>query len=225
MPARTVILVHGAFADGTSWRRVIPMVKRAGLNVISVQIPLETLEQDVAFTQRAIELSEGPIVLVGHDWGGVVITEAGCSSKIKSLVYVAAFIPDAGQSLLDIVKCSAESPVSKFIQRNGDGYVRLSDEGVFMHLAPDLPRSEQEIVAATQGSIREGAISQAITRTAWRDRPTFVLVTTNDSLVSAQLQRDQARRISAISCEVASSHLVTLTHPEAVSRLILDAAR
>jgi pimeloyl-ACP methyl ester carboxylesterase len=201
------------------------MVKRAGLKVISVQLPLETLDQDVAFTQRAIELAEGPLVLVGHDWGGVVITEAGCHAKVKSLVYVAAFIPDAGQSLLDVSNCHPEAPILQCFQRDAGGYVRLSDEGVSKHLASDIPRSEQEIVAATQGSIGSAAISQAVTRAAWRERPSFVLITMNDSLVSPQIQRDQASKISATSLEVASSHVVTLSHPEAVAKLILDAAR
>jgi pimeloyl-ACP methyl ester carboxylesterase len=217
--------VHGAFADGTSWRPVIPMVKKAGLDVISVQLPLDTLDRDVAFTERALDLAEAPAVLVGHDWGGMVVTEAGLHPKVKSLVYIAAYIPDAGQSLIDTSRGYPELRYQAYLQRDARGYVKLSNEGVFQYLAADLPRSEQEIVAATQGSIYSAAFMQPVTRAAWRMRPSFVLVTTNDSIVPPQLQRDQAKRAGAPTYEVASSHMVTLSHPEAVAKVILDASR
>lgn len=217
--------MHGAFTDGTSWRRVIPMVKRAGLDVISVQLPLDTLGRDVAFTERALDLAEAPVVLVGHDWGGMVITDAGLHPKVKSLVYVAAYIPDAGQTLVEASRCVPEAPYVSCLQRDARGYVKLSEEGVLKFLAPDLPRAEQELVAATQGAISSAAFMQPVTRAAWRNRPSFVLVTTNDLIVPPELQRDRAKKIMAPTYEVASSHMVTLSHPEAVAKLILDASR
>ena len=222
--ARTAVLVHGAFADGTCWQRVIPLLQKAGLKVIAVQNPLDSLENDVAFTHRALELAEGPVVLVGHSWGGVVITQAGLHEKVKSLVYVAAFIPDVGQLLVDTKKNYADPPGQAFIAKDAAGFLRISDEGVFKHFAADLPRAEQAIVAATQGAFSK-AVVQPVTQAAWRAHPSFVLVTTNDTIASPQMQRDQVKKIGATSAEVASSHVAMLSHPEAVAKLILDAAK
>lgn len=224
-PAKTVVLVHGAFADGSSWQRVIPLLKKAGLKVIAVQNPLDTLENDVAFTNRALDLAEGPVVLVGHSWGGVVITEAGLHENVKALVYVAAFVPDIGQSLVDAKKNYPDPPGQAFIVKDAKGFLKFSDEGVFKHFAADLPRGEQEIVAATQGAFSSIAIRQPVNNAAWRRKPSFVVVTTNDTVASPQMQRDQAKRMGATSVEVASSHVVMLSHPEAVAKLILDAAK
>ena len=224
-PAKTIVLVHGAFADGTSWQRVIPLLKKAGLKVIAVQNPLDTLENDVAFANRALDLAEGPVVLVGHSWGGVVITEAGLHEKVKSLVYVAAFVPDVGQSLVDAKKNYPDPPGQAFIVKDAKGFLKFSDEGVFNYFAADLPREEQEILAATQGAFSSTAVRQPVSNAAWRKKPSFVVVTTNDMVASPQMQRDQVERMGATSVEVASSHVVMLSHPEAVAKLILDAAK
>src|SRR5262245_3125367 len=178
-PAKTAVLVHGAFADGTSWQRVIPLLRKAGLQVIAVQNPLDALENDVAFTNRALDLAEGPVVLVGHPWGGVVITEAGLHEKVRSLVYVAAFVPDVGQSLVDTKKDYPDPPGQAFIVKDSQGFLKFSEEGVFNYFAADLPRSEQEIVAATQGTFSSTAIRQPVSTASWRRRPSFVVVTTN----------------------------------------------
>jgi pimeloyl-ACP methyl ester carboxylesterase len=156
--AKTIVLVHGAFADGSSWSKVIPLLKNEGLKVIAVQNPLDTLENDVAFTDRAIAIAEGPVVLVGHSYGGVVITQAGVNPKVHSLVYVAAYAPDVGQSLLDTQKPYPDAPGRPFMKDDA-GYLKFTDEGVFNYFAADLPRAEQELIAATQGAFGTKAIS------------------------------------------------------------------
>ena len=224
-PAKSVVLVHGAFADGSSWQRVIPFLKKAGLNVIAVQNPLDSLESDVAAANRALALAEGPVVLVGHSWGGVVVTQAGIHEKVKSLVYVAAFVPDVGESLADTAKNYPESPGQAFLLKDASGYLKFSDEGVFKHFAADLPRADQEIVAATQGPFSHNATQQRVTEAAWHKKPSFVMVTTKDTVASPQMQRGQVQRMKSTVVEVASSHVAMLSHPEDVATLILAAAK
>jgi len=224
-PAKTVVLVHGAFADGSSWAKVIPLLKKAGLKVIAVQNPLDSLEHDVAFTNRALDLAEGPVVLVGHSWGGVVITEAGLHEKVKSLVYVASYAPDVGQSLVDTVKGYPEAPGQAFFVKDAKGFFRISDEGVFKHFAADLTPAEQEVVAATQGAFSSTAVVTPVTKAAWKKVPTFVVVSGNDTINPPQMQRDQVKKLDARSVEVASSHVVMLSHPDVVAKMILEAAR
>ena len=223
--AKTVVLVHGAFADGTSWHKVIPLLRKTGLKVIAVQNPLDSLENDVAFTTRAIDTAEGPVVLVGHSWGGVVITQAGLHEKVKSLVFVSAYAPDVGQSLLDAVKNYPPTPGSNYFVKDAKGYLKLSDEGVFNHFAADLPRPEQELVAATQGAFHSSAPATVVTRAAWHKVPSFVAIAANDSIAPPQMQRDQALRLKAKSIELSSSHVAMLSHPEAVAKLIIEAAK
>ena len=224
-PAKTAVLVHGAFADGSSWAKVIPLLESAGLKVIAVQNPLDSLEDDVAFTNRALDLAEGPVVLVGHSYGGVVITQAGVHPKVKALVYVAAYAPDVGQSLADVVKPYPEPPGQAFFMKDKNDFLKVSDEGVFKHFAADLPRDEQIVVAATQGAFSLKAIHTPVTKAAWHSVPVFEVVTANDTIASPQMQRDQVKRMHATAVEVPSSHVAMLSHPDVVAKLILDAAK
>lgn len=223
--ARTVVLVHGAFADGSSWNRVIPLLKQAGLKVIAVQNPLDSLETDVAYTQRALDLAEGPVVLAGHSWGGVVITQAGTHPKVKALVYVASYAPDVGQSLADTVKPYPPPEGRTAFVKDDAGYLHLSDEGVAQHFAPDLPRAEQELIAATQGYYNAKAPATPVTVAAWKTVPSYVVVSGNDHIAPPQMQRDNAKRMKARSVEVPSSHVAMLSHPDAVAKLIIEAAK
>jgi pimeloyl-ACP methyl ester carboxylesterase len=223
--AKTVVLVHGAFADGSSWQKVIPHLAKAGLKVIAVQNPLDSLDNDVAFTRRAIREAEGPVVLAGHSWAGVVITEAGNDPKVKSLVYVAAYAPDTGQSLRDVVSKYPPSEGRKGFLKDEDGYLRLSDEGVAKYFAQDLSANEQKLIAAVQGRYHERTFAAPVSKAAWRDKPTFAVVSMKDLIIAPQLQRDQVKAAKATAIEVAGSHVVMLSHPKQVADQIIRAAK
>lgn len=225
LTAKTVVLVHGAFADGSSWNKVIPLLEKAGLNVVAVQNPLDSLEGDVAVTNRAIAAAPGPVVLVGHSWAGAVITDAGVNDKVRSLVYVAAYAPDDGQSVFDAVKGYPDMPGQTSFVKDADGYVKVSDEGVAKFFAPDLPRAEQKLVAATQGALNIKALGQPIPHAAWHKVPSYFVVAAHDQIISPQLQRDQVKRLHADSIEVPSSHVAMLAYPKAVADLIIKAAK
>jgi pimeloyl-ACP methyl ester carboxylesterase len=225
LTAKTVVLVHGAFADGSSWNKVIPLLEKAGLHVIAVQNPLDSLDGDVAVTNRAIAAAQGPVVLVGHSWAGAVISEAGVNDKVRSLVYVAAYAPDDGQSVFDSVKGYPDMPGQASFVKDADGYVKVSDEGISKFFAPDLPRADQKLVAATQGALNIKALSQPVPHAAWHKVPSYVVVAANDQIISPQLQRDQVKRLHAQSIEVPSSHVAMLVYPRAVAELIIKAAR
>lgn len=224
-PAKTVVLVHGAFADGSSWAKVIPFLKQAGLKVVAVQNPLDSLDNDVAFTNRALDDAEGPVVLVGHSYGGVVITQAGLHEKVKALVYVAAYAPDVGQSLVDTVKPYPEPAGQAYFVKDSKGFLKVSDEGVFKYFAADLSRPEQEIVAATQGAFSVKAVTAPVTIAAWHKVPAYEVVTTDDTICPPQMQRDQVKRMHAKGVEVPSSHVAMLSHPDVVAKLIIEAAQ
>jgi pimeloyl-ACP methyl ester carboxylesterase len=224
-PAKTVVLVHGAFADGTSWQKVIPILLKAGLKVVAVQNPLDSLENDVAATKRALKEVEGPVVLVGHSWGGVVITEAGTDPKVKSLVYVAAYAPDSGQTLRDHISKYPPSEGRKGFLKDEDGFLRMSDEGVAKYFAPDLTPNEQKIVATVQGRYHERTFTSPVSKAAWRDKPTFNVVSMNDQIIAPQMQRDQVKAAKSTAVEVPGSHVVMLSHPKQVADHILRAAK
>lgn len=222
--AKTAVLVHGAFADGSSWQKVIPYLEKAGLKVVAVQNPLDSLENDVAATRRAIRNADGPVVLVGHSWAGVVITEAGSDEKVKSLVYVAAYAPDKGESARDITsKYPAPEGRNNFV-RDPDGYLTIDDEGIRKYFAAGLSPEEQVIVAATQGPFHVRNATTPVSHAAWRDKPTFMVVATKDAIISPQLQMDQVKAAKATAIEVPSGHVAMLVYPKEVADLIIKAA-
>src|SRR4030095_10111840 len=162
-PKATVVLVHGAFADGSSWDKVVPLLQAKGFNVVSVQNPLTSLRDDVAATRRVLDVQTGPVVLVGHSWGGVVISEVGAHERVKSLVYVAAFAPSEGQSAADLGKDYPAPPGSKFLVQDKEGFLTLSREGVSKHFAQDLPAAKTRLMAATQGPISATSFDEKVT--------------------------------------------------------------
>jgi len=222
--AKTAVLVHGAFADGSSWEKVIPYLEKAGLKVVAVQNPLDSLDNDVAATKRAIRNAEGPVVLVGHSWAGAVITEAGNDDKVKSLVYVAAYAPDKGESVKSATSKYPDPESLKTFVKDPDGYLTISEEGIRKYFAADLPPKEQAVVAATQGPFHIRTLGATISQAAWREKPTFMVVATKDAIIPPQMEKDQVKAAKATAIEVPSSHVAMLAFPKEVSELIIKAA-
>ncbi|MBY5933509.1 alpha/beta hydrolase [Tateyamaria omphalii] len=225
LTAKSVVLVHGAFADGSAWNRVIPLLEEAGLDVIAAQIPLSSLDADVETTQRAIDRLDGPVVLVGHSWGGMVITEAGAQDKVHSLVYVAAFAPNEGQSLGEYIADYPHADGLDHLEKDAAGYYRLTDTGVAEHFAFDLPEAEIAAIAASQGPINSASLGMPVTQLAWKHKPNFAVVSTQDRMTLTEIQRDQIGKLNAQSVEVDTSHVPMLTHPDAVANMIIEAAK
>lgn len=225
LSAKSVVLVHGAFADGSAWNRVTPLLEAAGLNVIAAQIPLSSLEADVATTNRAIARLDGPVVLVGHSWGGMVITEAGAQDKVHSLVYVAAFAPDSGQSLASYTADFPHADGLDHLEKDASGYYRLSYTGVAEHFAFDLPKDEIAAIAASQGPINSAALGTPVSQAAWKTKPNFAVVSTQDRMTLTAIQKAQVGKLNAEAVEVDTSHVPMLTYPEIVANLIIQAAK
>ncbi len=225
LTAKSVVLVHGAFADGSAWNKVIPLLEEAGLDVSAAQIPLTSLQDDAAATDRAIARSEGPVVLVGHSWGGVVITEAGAQEKVHSLVYVSAFVPDLGRSVGSYIQDFPHADGLDHLQKDAAGFYTLSDEGMTEHFAFDLPADEIALIAATQGPVNSTALGAVISVAAWKTKPNFAIVTTQDRMTHTDMQRAQVKKLNATAVEVETSHVPMLTNPQIVADLIIEAAK
>ncbi|WP_336997928.1 alpha/beta fold hydrolase [Leclercia sp. M50] len=222
---KTVVLVHGAFADGSSWNRVIDKLQRQHTEVIAVQLPLTSLKEDVAATQRAIARAHGDVVLVGHSWGGTVISEAGNDARVKALVYVAAFAPDSGKSTADLAGSYSAPPGSAGIAKTADGFLYLPGKSVRQDFAPDIKADEQNRLIATQGPIRADAFAEKVTHAAWHDKPSWYVVSKSDRMINPDLERAMAKAIDAKTSEVAASHVSMVSQPEEIVRVIEQAVK
>ncbi|MEM9709381.1 MAG: alpha/beta hydrolase [Pseudomonadota bacterium] len=179
----SVVLVHGAFSDASAWHKVIPMLQEAGVSVSAAQLPLSSLEGDAAVVSRLLDMQKGPVVLVGHSYGGKVITEAGAHEKVEALVYVAGFALYAGQALSELLEGRPPAPWQAEASPDNAGYVRLSAKGVATYFAPDLPAEEAALIAATQGPIQYQINYQAPTIAAWTLYSTYYVMTENDQII------------------------------------------
>jgi pimeloyl-ACP methyl ester carboxylesterase len=222
---RNVVLVHGAWADGSSWAKVIPLLEAAGLHVVAVQNPLTSLQDDVAAVQRAIALQDGPVLLVGHSYGGAVITEAGTDPKVAGLVYVAAFAPDAGQAVGELGKEFPPAPGGAEIRPDAGGFLMMTRKGIEEDFAQDLPRAERKILAATQGPTNGAALGAKVTNAAWKTKPTWYVVAANDRMIAPDLERQFAKTMKAKTITVPSSHVPMLSHAQQVAKLIIEASK
>jgi pimeloyl-ACP methyl ester carboxylesterase len=221
----TVVLVHGAWADGSSWSKVIPRLEETGLHVVAVQLPLTSLADDVATVQRAISLEEGPLLLVAHSYGGVVITEAGNNPKVAGLVYVAAFAPQEGQSAFDLA-IAHPTPILGELRQDAFGFLKITPNGIRDAFAQDLSADAQALLTATQGpTAGGGALSAPITAAAWRTKRTWFLIASQDRVVAPSLQEALAQQMNATAVTLVSSHLPMLSHPQAVAAFIRRSAR
>ncbi|MFJ3054572.1 alpha/beta fold hydrolase [Herbaspirillum sp. NPDC087042] len=221
-PIRNVVLVHGAYADGSCWTEVIERLQRAGLHVTSVQNPLSSLADDVQATRRILALQDGPTILVGHSWAGTVITEAGNDAKVAGLVYVAARAPDVGEDYGALAARFPTPPASAGLVK-ADGYAQLSEQAFVHDFAGDLDPARARALSAVQGRISDTLFAARTTQAAWRNKPTWYAVSTNDRTTSPDLERFLAARMKAKTIEVASSHVSMLSHPDEIANLILDA--
>ena len=222
---RNVVLVHGAWADGSSWAKVIPLLEKAGLNAVAVQNPLTSFADDVAATKRAIALQDGPVILVGHSWGGVVITEVGADPKVVGLVYVAAFAPDVGEPIGELGTDFPPPPGAAELRPDAEGYLTMTTKGVFENFAPDLPVAQRRLIAATQGATNSSVFGATVTNAAWKAKPSWYVVAANDRMIQPDLERKFAKTIKAKTITLPTSHVPMLSRPADVAKLIIDAAR
>jgi pimeloyl-ACP methyl ester carboxylesterase len=220
---KNIVLVHGAFADGSSWSKVIPILQAKGYNVTAVQNPLTSLADDVATTQRAIARQDGPVLLVGHSWGGVVITEAGMDPKVVGLVYVAAFAPDQGEQVGELGKKYPPPPALAAPNVDEKGFLTLSVDA-FKKFGSDLPEKDALVACATQGPISASAFAAQVAGVAWKSKPSWYIVSTLDQAIAPDEERFFAKRAKASTTELKASHVPMLSQPEAVAAVIIEAA-
>jgi pimeloyl-ACP methyl ester carboxylesterase len=223
--AATVVLVHGAWADGSSWSKVISRLQQKSIERISVQNPLTSLADDVAAVDRALDGISGPVVLVGHSWGGAVISQAGGDSKVKALVYVAAFAPDVGSSVNDLGKGAQPTPGLKEVVASKTGFFTITKKGIQEDFAQDLPKGESAVLAAVQGPTAAKAFDDKLTVAAWHDKPTWYVVSNSDRMIDPNGERAMAKAMNAQVTEVEASHVSMLSKPDAITAVILDAIR
>lgn len=221
--ARNVVLVHGLFADGSSWSEVIPRLQASGLNVTSVQNPLTTLPEAVASAERVLARQDGPTVLAGHSFSGMIVTEAGAHPNVSALVYVAARAPDAGEDYAALAKTYPTPPASAGIVFDGDEG-RLSEGAFLRDFAGDLPKAKAKVLYAVQQPFQKTLLAGKTTNAAWRSKPSYYAVSTEDRTINPDLERFMAKRMGAKTIQVKASHLSLITHPHEIARLILEAA-
>jgi pimeloyl-ACP methyl ester carboxylesterase len=220
---KTVLLIHGAWADGSSWSKLIPLLEAKGLHVIAVQIPLTSFSDDVSATQRAIALEDGPVLLVGHSYGGAVITEAGNDPKVAGLVFVSAVAPDKGESAFGLIT-SVPTPIGSELRPDNSGFLKLTPKGIAEDFAQDLSSKEIAVLTATQVPTSVAAMKGEVTIPAWKSKPSWYIIAANDRAISPDLEAAQAKKIGATTTTVASSHVIMLAQPLKVADVILDAA-
>ncbi|WP_445143405.1 alpha/beta hydrolase [Dyella sp. Tek66A03] len=222
--AKNVVLVHGGFVDGSGWQKVYDILKKDGYNVTIVQNPTTSLADDVAFTRRAIAQQDGPVVLVGHSYGGAVISEAGTDPKVKSLVYITAFALDKGESVQSMISHPAPGAPQPPILPPQDGFLLLDRAKFAAAFAGDVPADEAEFMAASQVPWGVNALGGMVTDPAWKTKPSWYMVTTEDHMIPPPAQQMMAKRAGATVVEVAGSHAIYVSQPKAVAKLIEQAA-
>jgi pimeloyl-ACP methyl ester carboxylesterase len=222
---RNVVLVHGLFADGSSWGKVIPLLQAQGLRVTSVQNPLTSLQDDAAAVKRALAQQDGPTLLVAHSYGGMVATEAGDEPRVAGIVYIAARAPDAGEDYPALTRKFTPAPASAGVQWTTDGWAALSEQAFVKDFAGDLPVVEARSYAAVQQPFARAIMQAKTTVAAWRVKPTWYAVSTQDRTIDPDLQRFMAKRMGAATIELPASHVSLLSHPQEVADLIVRASQ
>ena len=219
---KNVVLVHGAFADGSGWEAVANILKKDGYTVSVVQHPETSFAEDVKFTKAEIDRQSGPVVLVGHSYGGAVITEAGNDPKVSALVYIAAFAPDTGESAASLEQ--AVPPAGKGIKENADGYFYIDPASFAADFCADIPPAKAEFMAKSQVLFSKDSFTSPVTSPAWKSKPSWYQVSTQDRAINPENERKMAKRANAKTIEVNSSHASYISHPKETAKLIEDAA-
>lgn len=223
--AHNVVLVPGAFADKSSWDKVAHLLRAKGFRVTEVDIPMTSLEDDVAATQKVLAAQKGATILVGHSWGGVVIGEAGDIPKVKALVYVAAFAPDKGETLQALTSGGPPTEGLKAVRPDGKGFLSI-DPTAYAHVfVGDIPAAEGEAMAKKQRPIAAAAFGAVPTVAAWHDKPDYYAISANDLMIPPQAEAMFAQRMHATTITVPSSHASMVSHPQAIAKLLEEAAR
>jgi pimeloyl-ACP methyl ester carboxylesterase len=216
--------VHGAFADGSSWAKVIPILQAKGLNVVAVQNPLTSFADDVAATKRAIGQFGDPVLLVGHSYGGMVISEAGKDEKVAGLVYVAALVPEEGQNVIDVNAAMPTTGVERQFQVSAEGFLSLPQKAIDEHFAQDVSPEERKLIYATQVTWAASATQEKVYSPAWKTKPSWYVVAAQDGMINPDLERFKAKLMKATTLELNASHVPMVSQPEKVAGFIISAA-
>jgi pimeloyl-ACP methyl ester carboxylesterase len=221
-----IVLVHGAWADGSSWSKVIPLLQEKGYNVTAVQIPLTSLADDVAVTQRVLAMQMGPTILVGHSYGGVVITAAGANaSNVVGLVYISAFAPDEGEVLGELNGRMPAVSGQANIRPDSEGFLWIDPKAFPESFAQDVDPVQARVMAAVQKPLSASIFGDKVTKAAWKSKPSWYLLSENDRIINPDLERFMAKRIGAREIvSIPASHASLVSHPNEVAKLITDAA-
>jgi pimeloyl-ACP methyl ester carboxylesterase len=221
---KNIVLVHGAFADGSSWAKVIPILQARGFNVIAVQNPLTSLGDDVAAAKRIIAQMDGPVLLVGHSYAGMVISEAGKDEKVAGLVYISALEPEDGQNVVDVNAAMPTTGVEREFQVSPEGFLSLPQKAIDEHFAQDLSAEERKVIYATQVTWAGSATQEKVHDPAWKTKPSWYVVAARDGMINPDLERFKAKLIKATTLELDSSHVPMVSHPGKVAEFIINAA-
>lgn len=222
---KNVVLVHGAFADGSGWRSIYALLSKKGYKVTVVQNPLTSLEEDVATTKLALDKQDGPAILVGHSYGGAVITEAGNHPKVAALVYVAAFQPDKGETVLQWVQSAPAAPESGILPPDDKGIVYYDQDKFHAGFCADLPKEQSDFMFASQGAFHVKAFVTPLTSAAWSSKPSYAALATEDKSLNPEIQRNMYKRSNTKVTEIKGSHLIFVSQPEKVAKVIEQAAQ
>ncbi|HEX6170395.1 MAG TPA: alpha/beta hydrolase [Chitinophagaceae bacterium] len=224
-PAKNIVLVHGAFADGSGWEAVYKLLKKKGYTVSVVGNPNTGFADDVAATKRVLDRQDGPVILVGHSYGGAIITEAGNHPKVTGLVYVAAFAPDANETLLQLLQSGPPAPNSGILPPDASGFIWYDLKKYHSGFCADLPKEQAEFLADSQIPVSASVFGATITNPAWKTKKTWYVVAQEDQTIPPDGERFMAKRMNATVTEIKASHLVFMSKPQAVADVIEAAAK
>jgi pimeloyl-ACP methyl ester carboxylesterase len=222
---KNIVLVHGAFADGSCWSKVIPLLEGTGYHAVAVQNPMTSLADEVAFTKRIVDLQDGPVILVGHSWGGAVITQSGDHPKVAGLVYVTAYAPDAGQSANEASAPFGWTEGQKQIQVTSDKFATVTREGMFRNITEGLTLAERELCLAVQGQSYAPMFDEKLTVAAWKTKPTWAVISTKDQMLPPAMEEAAAKQMGPRTTTLATCHMSILQEPAKIAAVIDEAAK